>query len=151
MLKELKENPRQPVLDSSSDPLFKPQLQKYADALATDPVGGARSLVGVCRKSSQHWRDLRATIEEGNSKGEFCNEEGTLVVTIPLLQLLRDCEMPWSSTFNMIGRVITLYLVMFSTFIYSCLVADVLYMPSCHLFEYLDMPNSETTFSQASS
>ena len=143
VLKDLKENLRQPVLDSSSDPLFKLQLQKYADALATYPVGGARSLVGVYQKSSQHWSDLQTTIKEGNIKGEFYNDDRTLVPVMPPLQLLRDCETHWSSTFNMTGHVITLYLV---TFIYSCLVTEMLYRPSCHLSEYLNMQNLGTTF-----
>jgi hypothetical protein len=98
-----------PVLASSSDPTRRAHLERYANALATDPVGGARTLVGVCRKSGQRRSDLRATIEEGNSNGSFRDENGKPVAAVPVQQLLRDCETRWSSTFNMTGRVITLY------------------------------------------
>jgi hypothetical protein len=116
VLKELKENPRAPVLASSSDPTRRAHLEQYANALATDPVGGARTLVGVCRKSGQRRSDLRATIEEGNSNGSFRDENGTPVAAVPVQQLLRDCETRWSSTFNMTGRVIALYPVITSLF-----------------------------------
>lgn len=108
MLKELKENPYDPVLCSSQDASKRAALEAYADALATDPVGMARSLVGVCRKSGQRRNDLRAVIVEGNMKGQFSDDDGT-VFALPVQELLRDCETRWSSTYNMGGRVITLY------------------------------------------
>ena len=114
VLKELKENPHAPVLASSSDPTRRAHLEQYANALATDPVGGARTLVGVCQKSGQQRSDLRAAIEAGNSNGSFHDENGTPMAAIPVQQLLRNCETRWSSTFNMTGRVITLYPVIIS-------------------------------------
>jgi hypothetical protein len=55
VLKELKENPDEPVLLSCSNPDSKQcaELLEYANTLAVDPMGGARSLVGACRKSGQ--------------------------------------------------------------------------------------------------
>jgi len=76
----------------------------------TDPVSCTRTLVSTCRASSQQQHDLKASIVEGNSKGIFRDEAGS-VLKLPVLELLRDADMCWSSTFNMIGHVITLYLV----------------------------------------
>ena len=112
VLKELKTNPTTPLLCiiASAEPAQETFLHDYAGALTTDPVSCTRTLVSTCRASGQRRRDLKASIVEGNSKGIFRDEAGS-VLKLPVLELLRDADMCWSSTFNMIGHVITLYLV----------------------------------------
>jgi hypothetical protein len=111
VLKELKENPREPVLLSCSNPDSRRhvELSEYANTLAADPVGGARSLVGACRKSGQRRNDLRATIIEGNVNKSYGKDKDGRDIQLPEQELLRDCETRWSSTHNMSGRVINLY------------------------------------------
>ncbi|KAJ7498281.1 hypothetical protein B0H11DRAFT_2155600 [Mycena galericulata] len=103
ILKELKENPRIPVLASSSSLSFQ-QLHAYADALESDPVGQGRQIVASCRASGQRRSDLKRVIVQGNET-KIWQPTGTLRV----VQLLRDCETRWSSTFMMSDRVIELY------------------------------------------
>jgi hypothetical protein len=99
-VKELKENPKFPVLLSSSEPAREDYLKTYADALTSDPIGMTRSLVGACRKSGQRRIDLRKVIEDGNSSGMW---------KVPVRQLLRDVDTRWSAIYQMINRVIDIY------------------------------------------
>ncbi|KAF8999977.1 hypothetical protein BDQ17DRAFT_1176091, partial [Cyathus striatus] len=62
------------------------------------------NLVSVCRASGQRRKQFEDIIIEGNKKG-FWNEK----LSLPVLQLLRDCETRWSSTHQMIHRVLQLY------------------------------------------
>ncbi|KAJ7697181.1 hypothetical protein B0H17DRAFT_928548 [Mycena rosella] len=55
--------------------------------------------------SGQHRSDLKVVIVQGNEKKVWDAPNGTL----PALQLLRDCETRWSSTYMMSGRVTELY------------------------------------------
>ncbi|CDO72222.1 hypothetical protein BN946_scf184970.g74 [Trametes cinnabarina] len=71
---------------------------------ASDPVRGIRDLVGSCRKSGERRADLQRIIKQGN----LGNLWG-LNKLIPELQLLRDCDTRWSSTFQMIACALTLY------------------------------------------
>ena len=80
------------------------ELPQYAAAVESDPVGSTREIVAVCRKSGQHCEDLQKIIAAGNGSNSWG-------ANIRLVQLLRDCETRWSSTFNMIDRLIELYLV----------------------------------------
>lgn len=103
ILKELKENPYQPVIASLTDSTGASEaLRQYANALSSDPVGGTREIVAICRKSGQRREELQKVIVAGNNS----NSWGT---AIRLVQLLCDCETRWSSTFNMIDRLIELY------------------------------------------
>ncbi|KAJ7235800.1 hypothetical protein C8J57DRAFT_1088647, partial [Mycena rebaudengoi] len=76
-------------------------LRLYADALAKDPVGNTRHIVAACRGSGQRRADVRQIIEDGNKTA--------LWKPIPVVQLLRDCETRWSSTFLMSDRLTELY------------------------------------------
>ena len=105
ILKELNENGYDPVIATSTDPMGpSAELIEYATAVESDPVGRTRRIVSVCRKSGQRREDLQKVIDAGNNS----NAWGTDVV-IRHVQLLRDCETRWSSTFNMIDRLIELY------------------------------------------
>jgi hypothetical protein len=105
VLKELKENSYDPVIATSTDPAGPSMaLIEYATAVKSDPVGRTRGIVAVCRKSGQRRRELQNIIAIGNS----CNAWGIGII-IRLVQLLHDCETRWSSTFNMVDRLIELY------------------------------------------
>ncbi|KAF5383852.1 hypothetical protein D9615_003798 [Tricholomella constricta] len=83
--------------------------KSYLQSLEADLIGTCRSVVAACRASGQRRQELRRIICEGNEKdtwrGELPNDEKHLKV----LQLLRDCETRWSSTYLMIDRMIYLY------------------------------------------
>lgn len=70
---------------------------EYATAVQSDPVGRTRQIVTTCRKSGQHREGLQKLIATGSD------------TNVRLVQLLRDCETRWSSTFNMIDRFIELH------------------------------------------
>jgi hypothetical protein len=105
VLKELKENGYDPVIATSPNPLNPDSdLVRYATAVESDPVRRSREIVATCRKSSQHRENLQKLIATGNITNAWGSD-----TTIRLVQLLRDCETRWSSTYNMIDRVIELY------------------------------------------
>lgn len=104
VLDELKKHPRIPVIESSDDPEQAEHLEAYAQALESDPVNGSRKIVAACRASGQRRSDLRSIIKQGNER--FLWGPG---VVIRVLQLLRDCETRWSSTFLMSDRLIGAY------------------------------------------
>ncbi len=102
-----------PPVDRTTDALLNTALQSednelYATALEDDPIKAARQLVATCRASSQRRDAFTDAIIEGNRTGAF--GEG---VVIPILQLLRDVDTRWSSTFLMIDRLLVLYPVRF--------------------------------------
>jgi hypothetical protein len=113
VLKELKENPRLPVVTSSSSLPFA-QLAAYADAVESDPISGGRQIVAACRASGQRRSDLQQVIIQGN-EAKTWSQNGT----IRPVQLLRDCETRWSSTFMMNDRVVELYPVSLSLFMFN--------------------------------
>jgi hypothetical protein len=103
VLKEVKENPYFPVIDSAPDTSNpSDELQQYADALSSDPVKSLREIVAICRKSGQRCEELQKIIATGNAS----NSWGIIIRPV---QLLRDCETRWSSTYNMVDHVIELY------------------------------------------
>ena len=116
VMDELKTNPVEPVLTTSTDPSDLPHLMRYAAALEADPVGKTRDLVTTCRSSGQRRHELQSVITEGNDSGRWQGEEGR---KIPPVQLLQDCKTRWSSTFLLIDRVLMLYPV--SPFPIACL------------------------------
>ena len=75
----------------------------YYDALLNDPVDKARKLISSCRSSRQRRDDLQVAIREGNATKAFRDEQ------LPPLELLRDMEVRWSSTYFMIERFLVLY------------------------------------------
>ncbi|KDQ54070.1 hypothetical protein JAAARDRAFT_135955, partial [Jaapia argillacea MUCL 33604] len=84
------------------------QIREYADALSLDPIGGIRTAVGALHKSGQRRCDLRDVIIEGNKSAEKTWPDK--VDFIQPLQLLRDVDTRWSSTFQMMGRYLYLLL-----------------------------------------
>ncbi|RPD74060.1 hypothetical protein L226DRAFT_583602 [Lentinus tigrinus ALCF2SS1-7] len=79
-----------------------------SESSGSDPVGKVRDLVAYCRQSDRRRIEFRTTIEDGNKAQLWKDEVGNLI-QLPLLQLLRDCETRWSSTFLMIKRALHLY------------------------------------------
>jgi hypothetical protein len=82
-------------------------IEQYRAALAADIIGTVRKLVTVCRASGQRREDFELTIQEGNESRSWTDSEGN-PLPLPVLQLLRDCETRWSSTFFLLDRVLTL-------------------------------------------
>lgn len=82
-------------------------VEGYRDALAADIIGTARKLVAACRASGQRRAEFELTIREGNEAGSWEDSKGNQL-PLPVLQLLRDCEIRWSSTFFMLDRVMKL-------------------------------------------
>src|SRR4051812_6112213 len=82
----------------------------YAKALESDVIGKAHSLVGTCCASGQRREDLQSTIMEGNSLESFLNGK-----QLRNVQLLRDIDVRWSSTYLMIDCVLELYPVCMSS------------------------------------
>ncbi|KAI0821949.1 hypothetical protein BC628DRAFT_1328464 [Trametes gibbosa] len=74
------------------------------DALQDDTVKCARQLVAACRASGQRREEFSTAIREGNESGAFGENKKLRVV-----QLLRDVDTRWSSTFLMIDRLLELY------------------------------------------
>lgn len=79
----------------------------YRHALEADVVGTARKLVATCRSSGKRREDFVDTVLEGNLEERWVDEDGNSI-SRKALQLLRDCETRWSSTFNMVDRVLTM-------------------------------------------
>jgi hypothetical protein len=82
-------------------------IEEYRAALAADIVGTTRKLVTACRVSGQRREDFELTIQEGNKARSWTDSEGNRF-SLPVLQLLRDCETRWSSTFLSIDRMLML-------------------------------------------
>ena len=82
-------------------------IEEYCTALAADIIRVARKLVTACRASGQRREDFELTIHEGNKAGTWKDSKGN-PLTLAVLQLLRDCETRWSSTFLMLNCVLTL-------------------------------------------
>lgn len=100
----MKDNPYYPVVECKAD-IPPDELASYAEGLESDPVGQTRGIVGVCRASGGRRKELKNIIEDGNKSNTWCE-------IIRVVQLLRDCETRWSSTYNMIDRAMELYPVM---------------------------------------
>ncbi|KAF8983519.1 hypothetical protein BDQ17DRAFT_1214447, partial [Cyathus striatus] len=64
--------------------------------LDSDVVGATRKLVNACCTSDQRCMALRNAIQHGNENGLFGEDK------LPELELLRDVDTRWSSTFLMI-------------------------------------------------
>ncbi|GLB37947.1 putative encoded by [Lyophyllum shimeji] len=75
----------------------------YMEILRDDVVAVAHHLISACRASGPRREDFKNTIVEGNASGAF-GDDG-----LPVLTLLREMEIRWSSTYLMIDRVLLLY------------------------------------------
>ena len=82
-------------------------INDYWTALAANIVGTAQKLVTACWASGQRREDFELTIQEGNEAGTWTDLEGN-PFSLPVLQLLRDCETWWSSTFFLLDCILTL-------------------------------------------
>lgn len=108
-----------PPTDIANNPIKKAEWEndqlakweEYLNALESDLVGKCRSIVAACRVSGQRRQALLKKIDEGNKSGYWKGKLDNGKDKIPLVQLLRDCETRWSSTYNMIDRVLELYAV----------------------------------------
>ncbi|THH15387.1 hypothetical protein EUX98_g9474 [Antrodiella citrinella] len=108
ILEELKRRPTAPY--GSSLPLE--DVFTYVESLQKDPISLVRKVVATCRASGQRRRDLQETIKNGNKTGHWATsmiDVGREYTSMPEVQLLRDCETRWSSTFLMIDRFLVLF------------------------------------------
>lgn len=74
----------------------------YLVALLCDPVNCVRKLVSSCHASRIRRDDFHDTILSGNADGSFQQK-------LRPIQLLRDMEVCWSSTYLMVARALELY------------------------------------------
>ncbi|KAF7318939.1 Dimer-Tnp-hAT domain-containing protein [Mycena chlorophos] len=103
LMKEIKENPTAPLYTDGAPDFESEDYGRVLDLVADlekDICGMVRAIVSACRASGQRREDLASTIKQGNDDGTWL---------LPLLQLLRDCETRWSSTYNSNDRVFVLY------------------------------------------
>ncbi|KAJ6473957.1 hypothetical protein C8R47DRAFT_1053485 [Mycena vitilis] len=92
------------VLFDANGNRIRLDLVLYAEALEADPVGKTRQIVAACRASGQRRADVKQIIQDGNEKFLWGSDG-----VIRVVQLLRDCETRWSSTYLMSDRLIELY------------------------------------------
>jgi hypothetical protein len=85
----------------------------YLDALESGVIGNCRESIRSLRSSDLRRERFLDSIKDGNLRGIFKTIAG-LIKLLPVLQLLRDSETRWSSTYNMIIRYIELYPVRYT-------------------------------------
>ena len=93
----------------------------YLEALTTDVLGTTQKLVAACRISGKCREEFLDTILEGNLDEKWVDDDRTLI-SKKTLQLLRDCETQWSSTYFMVDRVMVMLPVRFSIIINQPLI-----------------------------
>ncbi|KAG8794220.1 hypothetical protein FRC12_000167 [Ceratobasidium sp. 428] len=91
----------------AQDLVLDDQTEEYLSALESKPVDKCRSLVGAMRISDSRRQGLQEAIRDGNFHGLFIDSLGESI-QVPGLQLLRDSETRWWSTYNMLRRFIQL-------------------------------------------
>lgn len=94
----------------------------YANALVANPIAKCRQIVAWVRKSCQRRDQLMNLIRSGNQDGVWESE-------LPEVQLLRDVETRWSSTYLMIRRIILLYPVSFYLLLLSLYISHIFFRP----------------------
>ncbi|CAE6511697.1 unnamed protein product, partial [Rhizoctonia solani] len=82
--------------------------EHYLRALESNPIEVCRSSVSACRSSGLRREGLREVIKAGNHAAHFRLPGGAPYV-VPLLQLLCDMPVRWSSTYNMLRCYLELY------------------------------------------
>jgi len=80
---------------------------EYLEILENDIVGEAQNQVTTCRASGQRRENFKRVIEQGNKDGGW----GEPAEELAPIQLLKDVDTRWSSIFQMIDRLMELYLV----------------------------------------
>jgi hypothetical protein len=73
------------------------------------PISVARSAVRVIRASGMRREAFNDVIKDGNERHWF--KEGTKIVKLPELQLLRDVQTRWDSVYKMLKRLRVMRLV----------------------------------------
>jgi hypothetical protein len=83
---------------------FSTTDSKLYEAVKSDPVKRCRELVGLLRLTSTRRDEYRRILNKAIKDGDF---------TGPALELIRDMEVRWSSTYNMISRFLEMSEVYF--------------------------------------
>jgi len=86
---------------------------EYLQVLTSDVLGTARKLIAACRVSGRRREEFVNTILEGNLGKTWTDDDGNHIPR-EALQLLRDCETRWSSTYLMVDRVLVMLPVCFT-------------------------------------
>ncbi|KAH6902447.1 hypothetical protein BKA70DRAFT_1113066, partial [Coprinopsis sp. MPI-PUGE-AT-0042] len=81
---------------------------RLVEIFNSDLVGRVRKIVSACRSSGQRRKFLQVIITAGNEQQAWGVDEKGEPVVLPNVQLLRDCETRWSSTYLMLCRFLTL-------------------------------------------
>jgi hypothetical protein len=76
----------------------------YLEALRHDPVALGRSIVRVIRASGLRRHAFRESIKQANVEQWFKDPSGE-VITMPVVELLRDVDTRWDSVYFMINRL----------------------------------------------
>ncbi|KAJ7051541.1 ribonuclease H-like domain-containing protein [Mycena amicta] len=84
-----------------NDPDGHARVLQLVNDLTDDICSKVRSIIGACRASGQRRNDLTNTIKQGREDGSWSD--------MPILQLLRDIDIRWSSTYNSHDRLLILY------------------------------------------
>ena len=79
----------------------------YLEALKADVLGVARKLIAACRASGRRREEFVDTIVKGNQNMSWPKVDG-MFVPMDVLQLLRDCDTRWSSTYLMVDRALVM-------------------------------------------
>ena len=90
----------------------------YLEALIADVLGTARKLIAACRVSGKCREEFLDTILKGNLDETWTDDDGN-PISREALQLLRDCETRWSSTYDMVDRVLVMLPVCFFTVVFT--------------------------------
>ena len=77
----------------------------YLRALKADVLGLVRKLTTTCRISGNRREEFENMVLEGNQNQMWTDDHGECV-SVKILQLLRDCEIQWSSTHLMVDRIL---------------------------------------------
>ncbi|CAA7265591.1 unnamed protein product [Cyclocybe aegerita] len=76
--------------------------EEYLMALQSDIVASVRCFVTACRSSGQRCEQFEKIIKNGNEAGGWPTNQGPIILQV--VGLLKDMDICWSSTFNMIDR-----------------------------------------------
>jgi hypothetical protein len=82
---------------------------EYLRVLESDVLTLVRTIIRRLRASGQRRDQFAARIDRGNKQHHWDTPDDLEHVVLDCLQLLRDCETRWSSTFYMIERLLYLF------------------------------------------
>jgi len=81
--------------------------EDYVQALTADVLGTARKLISACRVSGRRREEFVDTILQGNLDETWNDNDGN-PISREALELLRDSDNRWSSTYLMVDRVLAM-------------------------------------------